>query len=455
MTKFVMNQKNYFRQGYTRSFTFRKNALQKLEKALEEYEAELLEALEKDFGKNRIESYLTEIYTTKNEIHDALKNLKKWMRPKKTLISGLAQFPASSQVLKEPLGQVLIISPWNYPVQLALAPLVGSISGGNCAIIKTSELAPHVSTVLRKLIEDTFDPAYVTVVEGGVEETTALLKEKFDHIFFTGSTRVGRIIMKAASDNLTPVTLELGGKSPCIVDETANLALAARRIIWGKLINAGQTCIAPDYLLVHKDVKEKLLEEMESAVKEYYGESPADSPDLARIINDSHFERLKSLIDPSKVYLGGDWDDTTRYLAPTIFDGVEWDDEIMKEEIFGPLLPVLSFNHFDELKDLLINRASPLAMYFFSENKRRQRELFSTLSFGGGCINDVLMHLTDSRQPFGGVGDSGMGNYHGEAGFKTFTHEKTILKNTTFFNLPFRYPPYKIGIVKMLKSFPL
>jgi aldehyde dehydrogenase (NAD+) len=451
-TKIVIYQKEYFRSGHTRNYAFRRDALNKLDKALDQYESELLQALEEDFGKNRIESFLTEIFTTRGEIKDALRNLKRWMKPRVKMLSGIAQFPAGSKVISEPLGQVLIISPWNYPVHLALAPLVGAISGGNCSIIKTSELAPQVSKVLRKMIAASFDPGFISVVEGGVEETTSLLKEKFNHIFFTGSTRVGKIIMKAASENLTSLTLELGGKSPCIVDETAKLSTAARRIIWGKLINAGQTCIAPDYLLVHKDVKDKLLEEMKSAVKEYYGDSPADSPDLARIINDNHYQRLKSLIDPAKVYLGGEWNDSSRYIAPTIIDGADWDDEIMNEEIFGPLLPVISFDNFDELRDLLIRRPSPLAMYLFSENKKRQREFMSSLSFGGGCINDTLMHMTDSRFPFGGVGDSGMGNYHGKAGFRTFTHEKTVLKNTTLFNLPFRYPPYKKGIVGLLKS---
>ncbi|MDC7235549.1 MAG: aldehyde dehydrogenase [Spirochaetales bacterium] len=450
-SEIVIYQRQFYRTGVTRDLHFRKDMLKKLDKALMRYEGEFLEALEKDFGKNRIESWLTEVYTVRSEISHTLKHLKKWMRHQGSLFPGLARFPARTSVVAEPKGTVLIISPWNYPLQLALAPLTAALAAGNTAVIKTSELAPHVSTVLSRMIGSTFDPGLVTVVEGGVEETTDLLTNKFDHIFFTGSTRVGRIIMRAAAEQLTPVTLELGGKSPCIVDETADLNTAARRIVWGKFINAGQTCIAPDYLLVQDSVKDELIKKMVQAVRDFYGETPLDNPDFAGIINGSHFKRLTGLIDREKIVAGGERDEETLRMAPVILDGISWDDPIMKEEIFGPLLPVLSFGNFDDLENLLSGRPSPLALYLFSRDRKRQKHLMSTLSFGGGCINDTVLHMTDSRFPFGGVGDSGMGSYHGEAGFKTFSHEKTILKNRPRFDLPLRYPPYGRGIVKLLK----
>ncbi len=447
----VAYQRQLFASGKTRDFRFRKKMLKTLLQVLKENERQLIDAAWKDLHKSEFETYATELGLVYGEIKLAINNVRKWSKTKRVM-TNLANLPAGSFIHSEPYGVTLTIGAWNYPYLLTLGPLIGAMAAGNTIILKPSELTANCSAVLARLLNEAFEPGYFQVIEGGIPETQALLKEKFDYIFFTGSTRVGKIVYKSAAENLTPVTLELGGKSPCIIDKDANLKIAAKRIAWGKFINAGQVCIAPDYLLVHEDVKEKLLGYLKKYINQFFGEDTKRSPDFVRIVNAANFERLKSLIDPEKVFHGGTTAKEDLFISPTILHQVSWDDPVMEDEIFGPILPVLTFDDFMETISLLKQKPKPLALYYFGNNRGKQKMLTRELSFGGGAINDVVMQITNSSLPFGGVGNSGMGNYHGKHGFDTFSHKKSILKQTTLFDVPLKYPPYKDGILKIVKK---
>ncbi len=446
----IARQQEFFKTGKTKDVGFRLEQLKVLKQAVSENQEAILQALKADLGKPEFEAYGTEIATIK-EITRAIKHLKNWTKPQKAPVS-LQFFPASAEIYPEPLGVVLIIGPWNYPFNLVLSPLIGAIAAGNCTIIKPSEIAPQTSFVINKIIQKYFDPAYINVVEGGVETSQQLLAEKFDHIFFTGGTSVGKIVMEAAAKNLTPVTLELGGKSPCIVDSDTNLEQAATRIAWGKFLNSGQTCIAPDFLLVDRKIKENLLVEIQKRLKEFYGDNPATSPDYARIVNQRHFDRLVNLIKDSEIRIGGETNREERYIAPTVLDNVSLTDPVMQEEIFGPILPVIEYTNVQEAIDLINARPKPLALYLFSNNKSLQQQVLQETSSGGVCINDTLLHFGVSSLPFGGVGDSGIGKYHGKTSFDTFSHYRSVLHRSFLFNSKLFYPPYKEKL-SLLKRF--
>ena len=403
-----------------------------------------------DLNKPEFETYATEILVTK-EIDYAIKHIKTWTKPKKAEVP-IDFFSYSARIYPEPLGVVLIIGPWNYPFQLVISPLVGAITAGNCAIIKPSELSPHTSRLLAEIIGKHFDPAYIALLEGGRETSQKLIAEKFDHLFFTGGTAVGKIVMEAAAKNLTPVTLELGGKSPCIVDTEINLEHTAKRITWGKFINAGQTCIAPDYILVDKKIKTNLVDSLKKCLQEFYGDNPATSPDYARIITQQHFERLVNLLKDGEILIGGETEPGERYIAPTVIHNVSLTDPIMQEEIFGPILPIIEYSDITEAIALINSRPKPLALYLFSQNKNLQQRILQETSSGGVCLNDTVMQVGVSSLPFGGVGDSGIGSYHGKASFDTFSHYKSVLKNSFWLDLKWRYAPYKgkLPIIKRL-----
>lgn len=446
----IRRQRAFFSTGQTRSLEFRLAQLEALKAAIQADEAAILTALKADLNKPELEGFLTEVSVTK-EISYAIKHLKSWMKPKSVSID-LDQQPAKGQIYAEPLGVVLIIGPWNYPFQLMISPLVGAIAAGNCALLKPSEVAPHTSRVVAALIEKTFDPDYISVIEGGVEVSQAVLKEKYDHIFFTGGTAIGKIVMTAAAQHLTPVTLELGGKSPCVVDADIHLEYTAKRIVWGKFINAGQTCIAPDYLLVDRRIKPALLDAMQSVIRELYGEDPAQSPDYGRIVSPKHFNRLVSLLQDGTVQAGGQTNANDRYIAPTILDHVPLNAAVMQDEIFGPILPIVEYDNLAEAIDLIQSKSKPLALYIFSRNKQVQERILAQTSSGGVCINDTIMQIAPSNLPFGGVGDSGIGRYHGKASFDTFSHFKSVLTKNFWFDLKWRYAPYagKLEVFKRL-----
>jgi len=445
LKKLVQSQRNFFYEGKTKDVSFRLKSLDRLSDAIRRYEPDVCTALKKDLNKSEAEAYMTEIGLLLEEIKWIRKNLKSWAKPRRAS-SSIALWGSRSYVYPEPYGVTLIIAPWNYPFQLSIAPLVGAIAAGNCAIVKPSEFTPHTSKVMKQMLEGIFEKEYVTVVEGGVDVSKALLDQPLDHIFFTGSVAVGKTIMEKAAQTLTPVTLELGGKSPAIVDEDANLELAARRIVWGKFTNAGQTCVAPDYLLVHEKVKKDLLEKMKQAIHKSYGEEPLKNPQYTKIISDKHFKRLKKFLKNGETVVGGEWNQEERVIAPTILDSISWEDPVMQDEIFGPILPVLSFSSLDDVIHTLREKPKPLALYYFSEEKSKQEKVIGALPYGGGCINDCLLHLATPHLPFGGVGTSGMGRYHGKYSFECFSHFKAIVKQTTQFDLPFRYPFYKKGV---------
>ncbi|MNJ34251.1 Aldehyde dehydrogenase [compost metagenome] len=380
-----------------------------------------------------------------------IKHLHKWAKPKKVR-TPVVHFGSKSYIMPEPYGSVLIVGPFNYPFMLVIEPLVGAIMAGNAAVVKPSEFTPNVSKILVKLLGQ-FDNRLITVVEGAKEETSALIHAPFDLIFFTGSTQVGKIVMEAASHNLTPVVLELGGKSPCIVDKDANLDLAAERILWGKFLNTGQTCIAPDYILAHESIRESLVAKMKQKLVQFYGENPRESKDYGRIVNERQWDRLNSLIDSSKVVVGGQGEREQLYFAPTIMDGVTWEDKVMEEEIFGPILPIVDYKNLNEAISQIQNRPKPLALYLFTNNKQVQEQVLENTSFGGGCVNDTLLHLVTPHMPFGGVGSSGMGAYHGRYSFETFSHMKSVLKKSTAISLKMLYPPYSVKSMNLIKRF--
>jgi aldehyde dehydrogenase (NAD+) len=448
IAEIVSKQRDFFQTGQTKSIDFRLAQLKTLKQAIIEHTELIIEALQADLKKPEFEAYATEVLVYK-EVDSAIKDLKNWTQPKKVPVS-LEFFPASARIYPEPLGVVLIIGPWNYPLQLIISPLVGAIAAGNCAILKPSELAPHTSRVLAQIIGKSFEPAYIAVLEGGVETSQQLLAEKFDHIFFTGGTAVGKIVMEAAAKHLTPVTLELGGKSPCIVDSDINLEQTARRITWGKFLNAGQSCIAPDYLLVDKKIKDNLLAGIQKCLKEFYGDNPATSPDYARIIHEKHFDRLVKLLKDGKIIVGGESNSSEFYIAPTVIDQVSLTDAVMQEEIFGPILPVIEYTDISEAIALINSRPKPLALYLFSQNKNLQKQVCQQTSSGGICINHTVIQFALSTLPFGGVGASGIGNYHGKASFDTFSHYKSVLYKPFLIDFKWLYPPYK-GKLSLLK----
>jgi acyl-CoA reductase-like NAD-dependent aldehyde dehydrogenase len=446
----LQQQRKFLSTGKTKDIAFRLTQLKNLKQAILDNTDEIISALKADLNKPTFEAYLLEIGVVK-EIDYAIKNLKNWTKPKK-VATPLEQLPGSAFIYPEPLGVVLIIAPWNYPFQLTISPLVGAIAAGNCAIIKPSEISPNTSSIIAKIFQKTFDPNYIAVVEGGVETSKELLQQKFDHIFFTGGTAIGKIVMEAAAKNLTPVTLELGGKSPCIIDSDINIEYTARRIAWGKFINAGQTCIAPDYLLVNQTIKKPLLESIKNCLQEFYGHDPEKSPDFGRIINQKQFNRLVELLKSGEIILGGKTNPETCYIAPTLIDKVSLDAPIMQEEIFGPILPILEYNNLEEAISLVNNQPKPLALYFFSKNQEYQQQILEKTSSGGVCINDTIMHIGISELPFGGVGNSGIGSYHGKASFDTFSHQKSVLKKSFLFDIKVRYAPYlgKLDLVKKI-----
>ena len=440
--KIVESQRRFFRTGATLPVSFRKEMLQKLLNAVNRHEAEIGAALAADLGKSGYESFMCETGLVRGEISWMLRHVGRLAR-EHTVSTPLAQFAARSFIRPSPYGGVLIMSPWNYPVLLTLDPLADAIAAGNTAVVKPSAYASVTSALLAKLIGECFPPEYVAVVTGGREENAALLEEKFDFVFFTGSQAVGREVLRHTAERLTPAVLELGGKSPCIVDETARLPLAARRIVFGKYLNCGQTCVAPDYILCHSSVKDQLVELLRREIRRQYGENPLQNPDYGRIVNEKHFHRLLGLIDQSKTVLGGQTAPGSLQIAPTILDAVAEDDPVMQEEIFGPILPILTYNRFEELYERLADKPKPLALYLFSEDRSRIREAMGRFQFGGGCVNDVVIHLATSAMGFGGVGESGMGAYHGRAGFEAFSHQKSIVDKKTWMDLPMRYQPYQ------------
>lgn len=445
LSQLVQRQKSFFYSGKTRDISFRLESLRKLLDAVKRYEPDLLTALKKDLNKSEYEAYVMEIMVIKEEIKWMKKNLPKWAKPRKVR-TPLVLFGARSYVYPEPYGVNLIIGPWNYPVQLILCPLIGAIAAGNCAVIKPSEYTPHTSKVLKQMIEGVFDLQYVTVVEGEAETAKALLQEPFDHIFFTGSVAVGKSVMESASKSLTPVTLELGGKSPVIVSQDCNLELTARRIVWGKFTNAGQTCVAPDYLYVPEEIKEDLLNQMKEEIIRFYGENPLVNPDYTRIVSEKHFNRLQSFLKSAHIVIGGKSDPDTLKIEPTILDQVSWDDPVMQEEIFGPILPVLTYVRLDDVIQQIRQKPKPLALYVFTEDKKVQEKVIASLPYGGGCVNDTLMHVGTPHLPFGGIGTSGIGRYHGKYSFDCFSHQKGLIKQTTRFDLTLRYPYVKSGL---------
>ena len=434
-------QRAFFQTGKTRTPAYRKKALSDLKGAVTAYGDRLLAALKADLNKSAFEAYETELGIVLAELGSAQKSLGKWTKPRR-VGTPLTHFPGRSRIYPEPYGVALILSPWNYPLQLTLTPLIGAIAAGNCAVIKPSNDSGTVSRVLKEMLETVFPPEYVAVVLGGREANGGLLEEKFDYIFFTGSVAVGKMVMAAAAKNLTPVTLELGGKSPCIVDETADIDAAARRIIWGKLVNAGQTCVAPDYLYVHRSVKEQLIARMAHYSQVFYTENPLAEDTLPKIISWKHFDRLMGLMDSGNIVLGGESDPERLRIAPTILDGVDWDAPIMGEEIFGPLLPVLTFETLTEVIETVTARPKPLALYLFTSSDANRRLILERISFGGGCVNDTIMHVAAPKLPFGGVGASGMGHYHGKASFDTFTHYKGVYHKGRRPDIALRYPPF-------------
>lgn len=437
--------------SYKTDIGYRKETLIKLLNTIILYEEEIIQALQNDFNKPVFESVLTETNYVIADLKDTIKNLHRWAKPKKVLPS-ILNFPSTDYIYKEPYGKVLIIAPWNYPFQLALCPLISAVSAGNQVVLKPSELTPKTSEVIAKIILKSFDKSHVEVVEGGAEVSQKLLSQRWDYIFFTGSVAVGKIVAMAAAKNLTPVTLELGGKNPCIIDETANLKLAAKRIVWGKFINAGQTCIAPDYILIQKDMKTHFIEYLKVEITNAYGENPDLSPDFARIVNTKNWLRLANLIDETKVIFGGQTDIENRYISPTLIDESDTNSLIMQEEIFGPILPILSYENETELSSVISKYEKPLALYVFSENKSFSKKIITQFSFGGGCINDTVVHFSNKRLPFGGVGHSGIGAYHGSLSFDVFSHKKGIVKKANWLDLTLRYAPYKdkLSLIKKI-----
>ncbi len=448
----LQRQRRHFESGITRPLEFRKCELMRLRAAIVKNKRKIEEALWQDLGKAGAESYMTEIGIVLDEIRMVCRNLKSWMACQKAPLS-LAQFPAKNRVLAEPYGVVLIMAPWNYPFQLCLMPLVGALAAGNCCVIKPSAYAPAVSNLLATLLGDCFPEEYVAVVQGGREENQTLLEQRFDYIFFTGGTEVGKVVLEKAARYVTPVTLELGGKSPCIVDRTADVKRAAKRIVFGKFLNCGQTCVAPDYVLVQEDRMGELLDWMERYIRNFFGKRPLDMGEYPRIVNEKHYNRLRGLMREGKIAIGGQCRRSTLQIAPTVITHVNGNSPIMREEIFGPLLPVIPYRSLGSAIRFVRRREKPLALYLFTESDSVKRRVLSQISFGGGCINDTILHLATSHMGFGGVGMSGMGAYHGKKSFDTFTHYKGVMEKSRHLDLPLRYHPYTAWKRWMLQLF--
>lgn len=445
-------QRTFFAQGTTKDITFRVQQLYALKKAIIAHEQEIVTALKNDLNKSEFESYLTEIHICLQEINHTLANIRQWSRTRKVR-TPWTLFAASSYLAQEPRGVVFIIAPWNYPFQLLIMPLIGAIAAGNCVILKPSEHAPHTAATVEKIMKTIFDPAYITCVQGGIAETESLLNHCYDYIFFTGSTRVGKIIMQAAARHLTPMTLELGGKCPCLVDHTADLDCAARRIAWGKFLNAGQVCISPDYLLVDANIKTELIAKIQECITKFYGNNPEQSPDYARIISKEHVDRLATLMHDGIVVAGGQINREQKYIAPTVIDNITTTSACMQEEIFGPILPIITYEKNEEALALINNMQKPLALYCFSNDKKFQQHITASTSSGGICFNDVVLHIGSPNLPFGGVGASGFGAYHGKASFDTFSHTKAIMHHGCWADIPGRYPPYAKKSTLWIKKF--
>jgi aldehyde dehydrogenase (NAD+) len=443
-------QQDFFNSNITKDVSFRIAQLKKFKKVLKENEDLLYKAIYEDFGKSEFETYVSELSLIYHEINNFVKNIKKWSKRKK-VSTGFANFPAKSYIIPEPLGTTLVIGAWNYPYQISLLPAITSLAAGNTVILKPSELPAKTSETMAKIINDNFPSDYFYVVEGGVKETTELLAYRFDKIFFTGSIAVGKIIYQAAAKHLTPVTLELGGKSPTFVLADTDIKMTAKRIVWAKFLNAGQTCVAPDYVLVDKSIEEIFLKALKREIEERHKNSKETDENYLSIINMDNFDRLSKLIDRDKIYFGGNCDRAKRFISPTILQDISFEDEIMEDEIFGPILPVLSFTDLDEAIKMVKERAKPLACYIYSNNRRTIDKLLKEISFGGGAVNDSLMHLSNSNLPFGGVGLSGIGSYHGKSGFDTFSHNKSILDKPFWFEANFKYAPYSNKKLKIIK----
>ena len=436
---------------YKLNISTRKEALIKLMNVIIKRENEIIQALYEDFKKPKFEAIATETSYTISELKDTIKNIERWAKIKNVTPS-ILNFPSTDYIVKEPYGKVLIIAPWNYPFQLAMCPLIAAVAAGNQVVLKPSELTPKTSAIILKIVEESFQHQHVKVVEGGAEVSQKLLAQRWDYIFFTGSVAVGKIVAKAAAEHLTPVTLELGGKNPCIIDETANLKLAAKRIVWGKFLNAGQTCIAPDYILIKEEMKNHFVDFIKNEITKAYGENPKDSPDFARIVNEKNWHRLMSMIEPEKVILGGETDVEDCYIAPTLIEENNLDSAIMQEEIFGPLLPIITYKEEKEISKIISKYEKPLALYVFSDDKKFARNTILKYSFGGGCVNDTIIHFSNKRLPFGGVGHSGIGAYHGQLSFDTFSHHKGIVKKANWLDINLRYAPYTNNKISTLKK---
>lgn len=452
MENILKKQQAFFKSGQTLPIKNRLLYLKKLKKAIKNNETEITRALYLDLGKSSTESYMCEIGLSLGEISYFLKKLKKIAKDK-VVPTPLTNFCSKSVIKSVPRGNVLIISPWNYPFLLSIEALTDAIAAGNTVVLKPSAYSPATAEIVKKIVEEVFAPEYVSVVTGGREENQSLLSLNFDYIFFTGSPAVGKEVLRRAAENLIPVTLELGGKSPCIVDETANIPLAAKRIVFGKYLNCGQTCVAPDYILCHERVKERLLAELKKQIAAQYGENPLENESYGKIVNEKHFNRLCGLIDSTKVVVGGKTSKETLKIEPTVLTEVDWNDAVMQDEIFGPVLPVLTFDNLDDIVEKIENRPHPLALYIFSSNRKNIKKVTQTCRYGGGCINDVVVHLATTEMPFGGFGESGMGAYHGKFGFDTFSHKKSILDKKTWIDLPIRYQPYKALFNRLMKFF--
>ncbi|GAA0341841.1 aldehyde dehydrogenase [Bacillus carboniphilus] len=444
----ITQQKAFFHMGKTKKLAFRLDALEKLRGAIKNNEDKLLQALKLDLNKSEFEAYASEIGVVLEEIRFTIKHLQTWAKPEKVK-TPITHMGSTSYIYSEPYGVALVISPWNYPFQLAINPLIGAIAAGNCVVIKPSELTPKTSEAIAHIIAEIFPREFVAVIQGDAETSQALLAEDVDYIFFTGSVPVGKIIMEAAAKKLTPLTLELGGKSPCIVHKDANIKLAAKRIAWGKFLNAGQTCVAPDYLYVHEDIKDGFATAFKESITELYGDTPLHNSELTRIVSERHFERLAGFLQDGDLLIGGKSDKEQLIIEPTVLTNITWKDSIMQDEIFGPILPVLEYNELSEVITGIHNHPKPLALYLFSESEEVQQEVLNSITFGGGCINDTVYHFVSPYLPFGGVGPSGIGAYHGKGSFDTFSHKKSVLKQTTLFDIPFRYPNVKNGLKKI------
>ena len=452
METILNKQREYFRSGATLPIKNRLDALKKLKSVIELREKDILYALKSDLGKSETEAYMCEVGLALSEISYFLKNLKKFAKDK-IVPTPLTNFHSKSIIKSVPYGNVLIISPWNYPFLLAIESLTNAIAAGNTVVLKPSAYSPATSRIVKEIIEESFQSKYVAVVTGGREQNKNLLSMKFDYIFFTGSQAVGKEVLRAASENLIPATLELGGKSPCIVDETANIKLAAKRIVFGKYLNCGQTCVAPDYIYCHTSIKDELIEEIKKQIIEQFGENSLDNPNYGKIINEKHFVRLCNLMVENKIVIGGKIDTETLKIAPTVMTDITWNDSVMHEEIFGPILPIMTYNNLYDVIEVIEKLPHPLALYIFSESKKNIQSVTELCRYGGGCVNDVVVHLATPEMPFGGVGASGMGSYHGKFGFDTFSHKKSILDKKTWFDLPMRYQPYNELYSRLLRLF--